>query len=229
MPTTANGLRYPSLSAAPNVPQDVQNLASDVDTVYGPLLRRGPYVCTSTTRPSSPATGLEIYETDLRCVRIWDGSAWRIHDYDRQTYAPAEDFEVANDTSTSQTYVPGTLHGVTFVAPPTGRVAIHFSGWVGSTAISGAGIYTYMSDYVRAGATLGSGTDVVTPSDDRALFFSLNNTAASGYKYVHDSANHQVTGLTPGASYNVVTVFRCTVASGATSAVNKRWLRVEPA
>jgi hypothetical protein len=33
VPTTPNlALRYPSLSSAPNVPQDIQNLASDVDT-----------------------------------------------------------------------------------------------------------------------------------------------------------------------------------------------------
>lgn len=32
MPTTARGLRYPASSAAPNVPQDIQNLASDVDS-----------------------------------------------------------------------------------------------------------------------------------------------------------------------------------------------------
>lgn len=31
MPTTSNGLRYPASSAAPNVPQDIQNLAADVD------------------------------------------------------------------------------------------------------------------------------------------------------------------------------------------------------
>lgn len=31
MPTTAKGLRYPSGSDAPNVPQYIQNLASDVD------------------------------------------------------------------------------------------------------------------------------------------------------------------------------------------------------
>lgn len=31
MPTTTRGLRYPSSSAAPNVPQDIQNLAADVE------------------------------------------------------------------------------------------------------------------------------------------------------------------------------------------------------
>lgn len=32
MPTTSKGLRYPASSNVPNVPQDIQNLASDVDT-----------------------------------------------------------------------------------------------------------------------------------------------------------------------------------------------------
>lgn len=31
MPSTSKGLRYPASTAAPNVPQDIQNLASDVD------------------------------------------------------------------------------------------------------------------------------------------------------------------------------------------------------
>lgn len=31
MPTTSHGLRYPASSAAPNVPQDIQNLATDID------------------------------------------------------------------------------------------------------------------------------------------------------------------------------------------------------
>jgi hypothetical protein len=35
MPTTAKGLRYPSATSAPNIPQDVQNLANDVDAWLG--------------------------------------------------------------------------------------------------------------------------------------------------------------------------------------------------
>lgn len=35
-----------------------------------------PGVCTSTTRPSSPYTGMTIYETDTGYLRVWDGSAW---------------------------------------------------------------------------------------------------------------------------------------------------------
>jgi hypothetical protein len=35
MPTTSKGFRYPLSSASPNVPADMQNLASDVDTFFG--------------------------------------------------------------------------------------------------------------------------------------------------------------------------------------------------
>lgn len=36
----------------------------------------GAYVCTSTTRPTVPAAGLMIYETDTGYLRIYSGSAW---------------------------------------------------------------------------------------------------------------------------------------------------------
>jgi hypothetical protein len=35
-----------------------------------------PGVVTSTTRPTSPYTGMIIYETDTGYLRVWDGSAW---------------------------------------------------------------------------------------------------------------------------------------------------------
>lgn len=35
-----------------------------------------PGVCTSTTRPTTPYTGMLIYETDTGYLRVWDGSAW---------------------------------------------------------------------------------------------------------------------------------------------------------
>lgn len=40
MPTTSRGYRYPASSAAPNVPQDVQNLASDLNTDVGAINTR---------------------------------------------------------------------------------------------------------------------------------------------------------------------------------------------
>ena len=35
-----------------------------------------PGVCTSTTRPASPFTGMVIYETDTNRTMVWQGSAW---------------------------------------------------------------------------------------------------------------------------------------------------------
>ena len=74
MPTTPRlALRYPALTDAPNGPVAVQQLAEDAEA----WLNRG-YPCTSTTRPSSPAPGLIIYETDTGEWRGWTGAAWEV-------------------------------------------------------------------------------------------------------------------------------------------------------
>lgn len=68
--TTYLALRYPALSNAPNVPQDMQNLASDVDAMLGGII-----LCTSSTRPTA-RTGAVIYETDTGLYQSYNGSAW---------------------------------------------------------------------------------------------------------------------------------------------------------
>src|SRR4051812_41187881 len=47
MPSTSKGFRYPSSSAAPNVPQDIQNLASDVNSKAAVLLGAAHLASTS--------------------------------------------------------------------------------------------------------------------------------------------------------------------------------------
>jgi hypothetical protein len=42
------------------------------------LLLRGPYICTSSTRPASPSEGFRIYETDTNREWVYTGSAWRL-------------------------------------------------------------------------------------------------------------------------------------------------------
>lgn len=44
---------------------------SHTDTALDNLI-----VCTSSTRPSTPFEGLEIYERDTKVKRLWDGAAW---------------------------------------------------------------------------------------------------------------------------------------------------------
>lgn len=78
MATTPNrALRYPLLSNAPSIPQDFQNLATDVDNA---LAVGGAITCTSSTRPSSPASGVLIWESDtgfsLR-FKSGTGGGWR--------------------------------------------------------------------------------------------------------------------------------------------------------
>ncbi|MET0419318.1 MAG: hypothetical protein ABW022_25170 [Actinoplanes sp.] len=70
--TTYLTLPYPSLSNAPNVPQDIQNLASGLDGKLG-----GVIICTSTTRPPA-RDGALIYETDTRLYKSYNSSvpAW---------------------------------------------------------------------------------------------------------------------------------------------------------
>lgn len=76
MPTTTKGFRYPALTDVPNVPQDVQNLAADVDA-YFDTAKGFTVVCTSTTRPASPVQGVVILETDTGNRYYWSGSYWR--------------------------------------------------------------------------------------------------------------------------------------------------------
>lgn len=62
MATTPNrALRYPVSSNAPNVPVDIQNLATDCDNA---LAVGGAITCTSSTRPATTTNGVLIWESD---------------------------------------------------------------------------------------------------------------------------------------------------------------------
>lgn len=71
--TTYLTLPYPSLASAPNVPQDMQNLASGVDGKLGGLI-----ICTSSTRPTG-RDGALIFETDTDATMMHDGSSWKVY------------------------------------------------------------------------------------------------------------------------------------------------------
>lgn len=135
------------------------------------------------------------------------------------------DYETANDTSSSTSYTSGTTHGVAFVAPTSGAVLIGFGGKVGNNAATALTVLTYLSDYVRTGSSVGSGTDVLTPDNDRAGRMS-KLSATAGHIYDDCSVWHLLTGLTAGASYNVITQFR---AISGTASVDDRWVVVQPA
>jgi len=49
--------------------------AADVNAF---LMKQTLIVCTSSTRPSSPAEGWHIYETDTNKILVYDGAAWEV-------------------------------------------------------------------------------------------------------------------------------------------------------
>lgn len=80
--TTKWALRYPASSAAPNVPLDIQNLATDVDD-------RLPQFGTLAARSGvTQHAGLIYYATDTVQAFISDGTAW--HEYPLDTVGTAD-------------------------------------------------------------------------------------------------------------------------------------------
>lgn len=68
--TDIHGWPLPEPTATANVPQDLKNLADQID-------RQVPYVCTSSTLPA-PIAGLIIYETNTKRTWIGNGTGWNI-------------------------------------------------------------------------------------------------------------------------------------------------------
>ncbi|WP_328494097.1 hypothetical protein OHS59_16180 [Streptomyces sp. NBC_00414] len=53
------------------------NVGTDLNANYDKIdLNSNFRVCTSSTRPSSPFTGLSIFETNTGAAYVWDGSSW---------------------------------------------------------------------------------------------------------------------------------------------------------
>lgn len=72
MPQTSRGFRYPASSNQPNVVQDIQNLASDVDS-----LTRIPVVASIAARNAlgTPYAGKAVLVAGN--THVYDGSTWR--------------------------------------------------------------------------------------------------------------------------------------------------------
>lgn len=179
--------------------------------------------CTSGTRPGSPVDGMPIYETDTKMVRVYNGTAWRRFAFDAETYAPVHATDattIGGITSTS--WAQGTpVVSIVFVAPPSGRVFITVSGSIAQTA---NGNETRLSYELLTGAVVGSGTTVAGPSTLRGIMCgrAVNSGAAA---VLSASYRRPVSGLTPGASYNLRTMHS---VSGGTGTVENRELVMEP-
>lgn len=130
--------------------------------------------------------------------------------------ATVSDREDTAINSTSTSYVAGaTVCGVAFTAPLTGRVMIHWSGYLDNNGANS----THLSIRVGQGATVGAGTAVLLPNSA----FCIMNLGTEQRQY---GTSYLLTGLTPGAAYNVQTMH---VVSGGTGDVANRHVMVAPA
>lgn len=118
-------------------------------------------------------------------------------------------------TSYTATLTGGTTCSTLFVAPPSGRVRVGLS----CRSFTGATGFIYMSFEIRSGAVVGSGTVHTAAADERAV---MHQTTIQSLGFGRDL---HVSGLTPGSTYNVRTMFRVSTNTGTWA---DKELSVEP-
>lgn len=138
--------------------------------------------------------------------------------------APVVASSTTNDSTSSTTFVPGASpFGITFVAPPSGIVAITVAAYFQQTQDGGVAL---VSHTLRTGATIGSGTTVGTAANSNRALVAGGPVTTGKPIYFQGSRRSIWTGLTAGASYNARVEMAC--ANGGGINVFYRELQVEP-
>jgi hypothetical protein len=122
--------------------------------------------------------------------------------------ASADNADATTRTTTSTTFTTtlsaANICGTSFVAPPSGIVAVHFAVFMFNSGSN----FTQTSPSVRAGGTVGSGTVHLASADAR----SISHVGTAGER---PGAMTRVTGLTAGATYNVALEHRVGAGTGS--------------
>lgn len=131
-----------------------------------------------------------------------------------------DDTDIAGISSTL--FVAGTpVLGFSFTAPPKGKIWVTISGHV-QTSLDGH--WTELGWAIRSGGTVGSGTDFLTAGNFRTI--RVGDSVNAGSPTQLSAGNRRpVSGLTPGAIYNIRAEFR--TSSGGNGTINDRFLGVE--
>lgn len=105
-------------------------------------------ITSSTSRPSAPATGQTIFETDTLATTLYDGTAWRQLDRlgEWQTYTPSW-----TATTTNPVIGNGTLTG-RYVRMFGRTYVVHIRMVAGSTTTFGSGIWIFSAPSGLSGA-----------------------------------------------------------------------------
>jgi len=107
--------------------------------------------CLSSARPSTPATGAMIFETDKNRVRVYDGSNWLLVSGSMRVSASNTGTVVANATTSTLTFATEnydtdsffTAGGSTFTVAEAGTysVTVHMAKTAGNSFTTGFGCY----------------------------------------------------------------------------------------
>lgn len=172
-----------------------------------------PGLSDSPNGPSQVQALATAVETTMAVVQA---QATATHYGDGGTYA--SDTQNVGGTTTSgaftATLTGGTACGVAFVAPASGKVDIIN---VCETGNSNSANLALCSIEVKTGATIGSGSVVLAAGNAQAIYSGAT---------VRGTGIESVSGLTPGASYNVQQKFAVT---GTTGSYASKRLMVRPA
>jgi hypothetical protein len=179
--------------------------AADVNAY---LMRQTKAVCTSGSRPSSPVTGQEIFETDTGLTQRWNGTAWT-----PWPPVPVQVEDLTNFSATSTVYVTGVTCATTFIAGPTGVAVVTVGGYLQAAST----VVAALSFELRL--TNSAGAQFLAPSDANALQSQNVDNMQACYRTL-------VTGMTPGQTYYIRAWHR--VSSAGSITINARRLIVEP-
>lgn len=134
--------------------------------------------------------------------------------------AQQDDTGTSSSTSFTTSLSGGTNPGTTFVAPPSGKIWIH---WHASMVNNSAGGFCVTSFEVRTGAVVGSGVVVLAASDSRRID---NQGSNAGSDTAELGSSYLAEGLSAGVTHNIRQAFR---VSGGTGTWSNKRIGVQPA
>lgn len=155
------------------------------------------------SHPANIKAGTLMYNRTTGGLEYYNGTSWLTVPTGRLA-KNTDGTDMLAQSTTDPTWAAGSpVCGVTFKAPATGIIDVVVSGHIEQNSVGG---FVYLGFELRQGAVIGSGTVVQAPVPDHSLGASHR---VSGTRYC------SVSGLTPGADYNVRTM-QTTSAPGAT-------------
>ena len=169
----------------------------------------GYIICTSSTRPASPAEGTPIYETDTKLVRVWNGTRWRCQERfvctssTRPTLVSGDEGVQIYETDTDRQYIwtgsawvnnsppiictsttrpSGPSDGQQILETDTGRIYVRTgSAWI---YLVGGAQPLYSARMTFAGTfTAPNGVETRVPFDGKTYDYNTDVTlgASAGY------------------------------------------------